>query len=317
LGGATKKHYTFSATQLSLPFINAVGSGPTFAVHKASTAATLSLWPMGPACVCLLPAAPFGKGDGLVKYLETGETVGFSKDKRCSPQPRTDLIAQRNPTCDLRTYAGGLATCHHGWKLLDADQEVPWQDQPLEYYKKFRIYFQEYNSSFHKQIMRADWGIGADGDHAEYDVPQCALGTPTAECTHTITGTWMPVPTSSKDVHLVKAHFHCHAPTCLKVEMWNNDTGKLLCRQEPVYGGQKGTWHDLPAYEEPGYIAVPPCMFGSLEHGLESPPLISGVNIRIVAVTNNTYGHHGEMALPEVSLVHGPLTQSPGSELLV
>jgi len=28
--------------------------------------------------------------------------------------------------------------------LLDADQEVPWQDQPLEYYFKWRFYFQEY-----------------------------------------------------------------------------------------------------------------------------------------------------------------------------
>lgn len=207
---------------------------------------------------------------------------------------------------------------HHGWKLLDADQEIPWQDQPLEYYKKFRIYFQEYNSSFHKQINRQDWGIAADGDHAEYDVPQCAPGTPTAECTHTITGTWMPVSASSKDVHLVKAHFHCHAPTCLRVEMWNNDTGKLLCRQEPVYGGRNGTWLDLPAYAEPGYIATPPCMWGSPEHGLEPPPLVSGVNIRVVAVTNNTYGHHGEMALPEISLVHGPLVESRGAgELFV
>jgi hypothetical protein len=30
---------------------------------------------------------------------------------------------------------------------------------------------------------------------------------------------------------------------------------------------------------------------------------MNGVTIRVVAVTNNTYGHHGEMALPEVSLV--------------
>jgi hypothetical protein len=24
------------------------------------------------------------------------------------------------------------------------------------------------------QTSRSDWGIGADGDHAEYDVPRCA-----------------------------------------------------------------------------------------------------------------------------------------------
>ena len=32
--------------------------------------------------------------------------------------------------------------------------------------------------------------------------------------------------------HLLAVHDHCHAPTCLKMEMWNNDTGKLLCRQQ-------------------------------------------------------------------------------------
>ena len=39
--------------------------------------------------------------------------------------------------------------------------------------------------------------------------------------------------------HLVLMHAHCHAPTCLKVELWNNDTGELLCRQEParIYEG--------------------------------------------------------------------------------
>ena len=76
-------------------------------------------------------------------------------------------------TCDIRTYQGGLATCHHGWYLLDKEQVAPWVDQPLVYYKKFRIYYQEYDPSFHKQITRQDWGIAADGDHSEYDVPPC------------------------------------------------------------------------------------------------------------------------------------------------
>ena len=32
----------------------------------------------------------------------------------------------------------------------------------------------------------------------------------------------------------------------------------------------------------------------------------SDQTVRVVAVTNATYGHHGEMALPEVSLVRVP-----------
>ena len=71
----------------------------------------------------------------MIHYLETGEKVGFAAN-RCSPQPRGDLFVQRNPTCDIRTYEGGLSTCHHKWILLDKDQDQPWPDQPLVYYKK-------------------------------------------------------------------------------------------------------------------------------------------------------------------------------------
>ena len=59
---------------------------------------------------------------------------------------------------------------------------------------------------------------------------------------------------------------------------------------------------DQPGFDEPGYIATPPCMWGSPEHGLAPPPLMNGVTIRVEAVTNNTYGHHGEMALPQAML---------------
>lgn len=50
---------------------------------------------------------------------------------------------------------------------MDADQSIPWQNQTLVYYKKFRVYFQEVDATApkHVQIMRHDWGIGADGDH--------------------------------------------------------------------------------------------------------------------------------------------------------
>jgi hypothetical protein len=81
---------------------------------------------------------------------------------------------------------------------------------------RFRIYFQEVNLTDvkHKDIRRTDWGIGADGDHAEYDVPQCPAGTPASKCTHTITGTWMPVkpksPSSNVSTRLIASHAHCH-----------------------------------------------------------------------------------------------------------
>jgi len=215
-----------------------------------------------------------------------------------------DTLAQHNPTCDLRTYAGGLSSCHHGWLLLDAEQQVPWQEQPLVIYKKYRVWFTEHKPQ-HKQTIRTDWGLGADYDKSEYDVIPCAPGTPRAACTMTIHGAWTPLPAPKPQYYMVLAHHHCHAPTCLRVELWNNDTNQLLCAQEPLYGGTHRI--DLPDYDEPGYIATPPCLWGSPKHGLEPPPLMSGVTIRVVAITNATYGHHGEMALPEVSLVEGPL----------
>ena len=37
-------------------------------------------------------------------------------------------------------------------------------------------------------------------------------------------------------MHFVGAHYHCHAPTCLKMEIYNNITGELLCREVPYHG---------------------------------------------------------------------------------
>ena len=58
-------------------------------------------------------AVPFGKGSGYLRYKPTGEKVRFPAD-RCLPYPREDVLAERNPSCDLRTYTGGLVACHHG-----------------------------------------------------------------------------------------------------------------------------------------------------------------------------------------------------------
>ena len=259
--------------------------------------------------------APFGKGAGTITYHHddgTLENTTFYAD-RCPPQPRGDLLAQKNPTCDLRYYTGGLSTCHHGWTLLDKAQGIPWEDKPLVIYKKFRVYFQEFKpadaaastAASHMELQRHDWGIGADGDYAEYDVPKAPAGTPPSETTHTITGTWKPVPHSKNPMHLIAFHAHCHAPTCRRVELWNNDTGKLMCANVPIYGGTGKI--DLKRFDEPGYIGTPPCLWGDEKYGLEAPPLVSGMTIKVVAITNNTFGHHGEMALPEISMVQGPL----------
>ena len=48
-------------------------------------------------------------------------------------------------------------------------------------------------------------------------------------------------------------------------------------------------------FDEEGYIAIPICLWG-MHPPFEKPPLVSGVPLFVKATTNNTYGHHGEMA---------------------
>ena len=93
---------------------------------------------------------------------------------------------------------------------------------------------------------------------------------------------------------LVYAAAHCHSPACLSVELWNDDTGELLCRNEPMYGN--GT---APIHDEVGFaVGIAPCVFGSAEEGLRTPPRLQLTsNLTTIKRTNNTNGHWGVMAL--------------------
>ena len=300
------------------------------ATFKATVAAHPEPKPPAPdsspaTCVCSVPAAPFGQGKGKFLYLETGESLGFPP--RCnlgSAAPSAgghegedySVMKNHNPTCDIRTYVGGLSTCHHGWHLLDAEQEIPWQDQPITYYMKYRLYFQPYTpaasaattavaaaatatAASHINAFDITWSIaGATG---EYDVPVCAKGTPVEECKHEISGGIVP---PGKDYHFVAAHYHCHAPTCLSMEIWNNRTGELLCKEVPYHGGRMLDG-DQKRFDEEGYIAQRVCLWG-LHPPFEKPPFVSGEPLWVKSVTNNSYGHHGEMALPQMLLASLP-----------
>lgn len=163
--GAGADYYSFnaSATNPTIPFIAAIGTGPTLAYHKNKAPLHLTLLPAGAsaagACVCPQKPAAFGQATGELVYhavpnqtVDTGTgSVGFRAQK-CAPYPRTVLNEQRNPTCDIRHYTGGQWACHHMWSLLDADQEIPWTDQPLVVHHKWRLYVQPYNASFHTPL---------------------------------------------------------------------------------------------------------------------------------------------------------------------
>merc|ERR1712050_192255 len=112
-------YYSFTAGQeVILPFINAVGSGPDFAYHKAKNPSFVALLPVSDssnvgACICASNPAPFGKQKGAFSYVpvdhpgEKGTPTTISFPNSCPREPRGDLLKMRNPTCDVRHYLGG------------------------------------------------------------------------------------------------------------------------------------------------------------------------------------------------------------------
>ena len=66
------------------------------------------------------PLAPEGCPSTTGWYVEApgdpgekGQAISLGFSNKCAPQPRGDLLAQRNPTCDVRYYTGGQSACHH------------------------------------------------------------------------------------------------------------------------------------------------------------------------------------------------------------
>ena len=71
---------------------------------------------------------------------------------------------------------------------------------------------------------------------------------------------------------------------------------KLLCREDPVYGGSHNPSVAGTRFDEDGYIAIPDCLWGSAEHGLVAPINTTGVPLFILKTANASNGHYGEMA---------------------
>jgi hypothetical protein len=233
LKGATSDYYTFNttATDPTIPFIAAVGTGVTLAYHKnklpgkltllpataattATTAATATTIDTGivdaPApqpipgagdCVCPLHTLILTHTHTLSQVfacahkrrrhsgkspaswftmqsrprLWTRELVpSASKQEnapptlpRCLTSRRTRLAmygkSAMQCVCSVTSvsavwrvsllpskfltrfltrshYRGGQWSCHHKWSLLDADQEIPWTDQPLVFHHKYRFW---------------------------------------------------------------------------------------------------------------------------------------------------------------------------------
>ena len=283
LQGATKDHFTFNPfKQSTLPFISAVGNTSAFAVHRFKGSSTLSVTAQdGVSCVC---------NAGV-----QGSINGLAFHKNCVPEPNGDLVQQKNPTCWVQTYQGGLHCCHHDWVMLDQDQN-PWMNVTDNYHLKFRFWYEEYDASGPSHIDLPRVYYQTEAWSTEYDVPKKMDSTPANAAVHQITAHWqvnqmIHAKSGAKGVELIYAGGHCHAPSCLSMELYHADTGRLLCRHIPVYGVGEDK------FGEKGYLALPPCLWGSDEEGLESPVFLPfNANMTSIKRNNNTYAHYGEMA---------------------
>lgn len=256
----------------------------------------------GRKCVCRDPKCLSGtlagtRFDGLARY--------------CAPYPRSELITTGNAICDIRTYKGGQLCCSGGTLLLDADQEVPAAEDTWR--MKYRFYFEDYNGQLN--TFRVFWSTEATNN--EYDVPRSKANcidpaTPKAACEHTLHSKFRGVDLlalgrgcmSGADLNacgnvtrirerdggrfrLVYAGPHCHAPACKSMELWDDDTGELLCNASAVFPGPAGC-----------NMEIPPCLWGSAAEGLKPPPVLRlDSNLTVVKRANSTYGHWGTMAL--------------------
>merc|ERR1719167_222303 len=298
--GKTSDYFSFDPKMSSIDIISASGLGPTYSYHgpKQRTGGTIHLSALNtPTCVC---------NTGL-----KGSINGIPFNKSCRDEPYGDLVQQNNPTCWVETYVGGQECCHHGTILLDSDQKQP--DGLLDYQLKFRFYFQPYTEATekspasHTNLLRMYYQTEAWS--SEYDVPKCNEGTPKEQCIHEITAHFQVRDmmqecdirnnpncwgnsTGFDGINLIYAAGHCHAPSCISMELYNADTGMLLCSHYPFFGKT----HEI--FDELGYITIPPCLWGSEEEGLAQPVFLPfDANLTSIKRNNNTNTHYGEMAM--------------------
>jgi len=125
---------------------------------------------------------------------------------------------------------------------------------------------------------------------------------PDCECEHQITFHW-----TMTNARMIYAGGHCHAPSCISIELYRNDTGtpQLLCHQATKYGEGEV---DKDKFDEAGYVVLPPCLWGDASEGLEAPSwLPPNTPMFSIKRNRNTWtGHYGEMASWQMRGVNFP-----------
>jgi len=273
----------FGSSRQALAVIGAVGRSEQFGYHGSTR---------GSVTTHLIPyetAQCIGRNDA---DRPVGTINGVFYDPSCSPQ----LLAEGNPICDVQSYPGGQLCCAGGTILLDSDQSPP-EGAKDNVKVKLRVYYEDGEKMATQPLRASQRYYAPEGDQAEYHIP--AVCDPRPEyahgCFHVLEETNPAMYTGIAPGHpgkLVMAQGHCHTPMCISQELWNADTGELLCSTSMDYGRKMDVSGD-----EAGYITGSTvCLWGD-DDGLADPPVLTAeTRIMTRKVANSTYAHYGDMA---------------------
>lgn len=284
--------------------ITAIGSTPTFAYHKAETGGSIVILPTEvDSCIC----APTSRSYLSYMNQSAHEFEGYN----CVDEPRSDMLRHgdgtgrnvSNAACKMQTYNGGLQCCTHQFFLTDVDQMSMIPDKTDRYFLKWRYYFQEYQpatataAASHRHLHH--WVFLIDNSVNDYEEDNAHYGTASiGKISAHLQAKDMgleDVPKTFKGITPLVMTPHCHAPSCIREEFWNADTGEIICNMTAEYGSTVyGSTNNV--FNEADYIAIPPCIYGD-QAGLQKPFTLSPeTNITAIKYFNNTYRHVGQMA---------------------
>eukprot|EP00463_Aulacantha_scolymantha_P000832 TRINITY_DN1553_c0_g1_i1.p1 TRINITY_DN1553_c0_g1~~TRINITY_DN1553_c0_g1_i1.p1 ORF type:complete len:375 (+),score=45.37 TRINITY_DN1553_c0_g1_i1:113-1126(+) len=305
VAGATKDHYSIPKTPGIINVITAVGNTPELAYHKARTGSKIVLLLTNSnSCIC----AP--KSTEYITYMNKTTEVYYSN---CLDEPRSDMLRHgdgtgrnvSNAACHVETYHGGLRCCKNTWFLTDMEQDSLIGNKVDTYYLKWRYYFQEYipatatttasHQHLHHWVFLIDDIINDyEEDNFDSKYGTKSIGKITAHLTGRDIGL-EDVPKNFSKITFFVMTPHCHAPSCIREEFWNADTGEIICNVTAKYGSPKyGSLNQV--FNEADYIAIPPCIFGD-QAGLHKPvEILPHTKVTAIKYFNNTFRHLGQMA---------------------
>ena len=278
------------------------GGAVQFSHHSSKSANVLHMLPAGvPASLCnavgLSKTSQAGGGSINGKRVQSNcdDFTRFGNLPLSKGVKLPTLFDEHNAACSVRTYRGGVDCCGNGVVMLDANQAKEIPKVPSNFQFKFRFYYEEYSTQLNAFFLDGD-ALGA-----EFDVPYCPPNgdRSPAECAAVgvvdgvhravwtfmveemlgvgLTGASSPVGRitntddpnyKNSDVFLVRAHAHCHAPSCIGATLFVDDTDEVLCTTVAVYENNRTNGNSY-------LLGVPPCIFGKAEDGLLPPPRLT------------------------------------------